>query len=234
MRFKVAQLNFWGLPWPFSVWRKTRLEDLVEFIQKNDVDLINLNEVWLGQDICYLKMKLKNYHFSHNRFDNVNDSGLVTISKYPVKFKRFIPFDKSEIFSGKGILISEMEVDKKKIKVVNTHFFHSRKLHRSHIVKNQLERVKNYLDEFPTIVAGDFNLNYDKVKFPLFKLISKVSIPTLNKDNRYTHKLFNGLYSINLKCDLIFSNFKTKVLRKEVYRKPLLSDHYLILSEIVI
>ncbi|MDD5178561.1 MAG: endonuclease/exonuclease/phosphatase family protein [Candidatus Nanoarchaeia archaeon] len=235
MKLRIVQLNFWGLPWPFSVWRKTRLQDLVEFIQNNKPDIINLSEVWFGSDVEYLELKLKDYHFSHTDFGALNESGLLTISKYPIKFKRFIPFNRSELFSRKGILISECKINKKTFKIINTHFFHSRKLHKSYVVREQLDRLKNYLDKrVPTILAGDFNLDYDKIKLPFFKIISKINVPTLNKENRYTHKLFNGLYSINLRCDLIFSNFKAKILKKEIYKLPLLSDHYLVFSEIMV
>ncbi|MDD5254239.1 MAG: endonuclease/exonuclease/phosphatase family protein [Candidatus Nanoarchaeia archaeon] len=234
MKLKLAHLNAWGMPWPLSVLRRTRMEIIACLIKEKDFDVVCLNEVWFKDDVEFLRKNLKGYNFVYMKEGKINEQGLVTISKYPLKLKEFIPFRRSEVFSHKGILISECDIKGFKVKVINTHLFHSRKLDKSIVVQGQLAKIKRILDKIPTILMGDFNIDADKVKFPGFNVISDTSIPTLNKENRYTHKLFNGLYSINLKCDIIFTNFKNKILRKGMIKEPLISDHYMIFSEIMV
>ncbi|MBU0758472.1 MAG: endonuclease/exonuclease/phosphatase family protein [Nanoarchaeota archaeon] len=248
MKLKIASINIWGLPWPFSVDKEKRLKRLADLIMNESLTIIALQEIWLNWDINALKKKLTGYYFysSHNAL--FNPSGLLYISKIPLKKIRYHPFpskkgffvpyfgDNPEFPSKKGILISKMMIDSKLIILINTHLTHSSDPSKSKIMQNQMKFLLKFLNNNPSLIFGDFNIiNINDIPLPKdIKIISKSDSPTRSLDSHYSRKLFNKFEKINKVCDLILSNFKTKIIEKKILYAPQISDHCPVIMEIEI
>lgn len=111
-KFKILNLNLWGLLSIISKDREARFRDLANFIAQSDYDVIILQEVWLTQQeefknlLKVTRTKFPHFASSENiskcdamiNFGNVfltekftNCAGLLTLSRHPLK-ARFIPY----------------------------------------------------------------------------------------------------------------------------------------------
>ena len=233
MNLKIATLNFWGLPCPLSINKKQRLKKLINLIKDEKIDILALQEIWLNKDIKYIKSKLPNYHILINNNLIFNFSGLLLLSKFPLLENKFHKFKISKEFpSKKGIQKTKIKIFNKEITLLNIHLDYSSN-QLSQIKKNQIKHITKTLDNSPTLILGDFNTDLPNFNIPdNFKLISQTETKTLNSKNHYVTKRFNKFHETDWLCDLIFCNFKAKLTKKKIIKKPLISDHYLVISEI--
>jgi len=235
MRIKIATLNFWGLPWPFSVDKKKRLEMLVLFIKRNKLDIICLQEIWLNRDFKYLCFKLSEYYSFKPKNFIFNSSGLVIFSKFKLSDSEFYPFNflfKNFELSRKGFILLKVKIKNKIFKIINTHLYHHQNIFGEKTREKQINLIRKNLDNSPTFILGDFNTINNNWSINKFKIISKKDEPTFSLKNKYVHrgimKFFNNS---DLYCDLILSNSKFRVIKKKIYKTEI-SDHYFISSEI--
>ena len=233
MLLNIATCNLWGLPWPLSVDKTKRLRDFINLIR--DYDITAVQELWLNRDIAYIKKFLPDHNvLAFTKY--FNHSGLVYISKMPLFDSKYIPFAQPKEFpSKKGILISHIIIDKRKIKLVNTHIASTKKPLISKNQRSQMKTLIATLDNQPTLLFGDFNIDYYNIKLPKkYHLISFNKHPTRSHTNKYGNKRLNKYLGLDLTCDLIFANFSVKVLNKKVIYTPLVSDHYPVVTKIQI
>ena len=134
-----------------------------------------------------------NYLSPESNFNYLADSGLVVMSKYPIKyigFEKFNHMASVDRFSQKGFMIVKI----RKLIVINTHLqscYNNNKYHKK-IQYLQLEQIYNYIinniisDEYNDtniLLVGDFNVNIFNINiFKNFKKIYHKS-PTLWDDD---------------------------------------------------
>ncbi|KAK9868659.1 hypothetical protein WJX84_005275 [Apatococcus fuscideae] len=130
MELQIFTLNCWGL-WLVAKQRARRLRLIGEALQRSSADVVHLQEVWCRHDADLIlaeaaKGQLKHgHHFIAGHFG----SGLVTLSRFPLKQARFIQFTaagdplslKGDFFAGKGVGWTQLETPAGLIDTFNTH-----------------------------------------------------------------------------------------------------------------
>ena len=111
------------------------------------------------------------YHICRGTLKGINimNSGLVILSKFPIIDVQFYLYKQSnpltfDVFSEKGILTAQIEINNKKIYVMNTHLQSSDFYRYDRYAVLQLEELKQYLTHLRLrdekyIVGGDFNID---------------------------------------------------------------------------
>ena len=111
------------------------------------------------------------YHICRGALKGINimNSGLVILSKYPITDVQFYLYKQSnpltfDIFSEKGILTAQIEINGKKIYVMNTHLQSCDFYRYDRYAVLQLDELKQYLTHLRLrdekyIVGGDFNID---------------------------------------------------------------------------
>jgi exonuclease III len=243
MKTKIFTQNTWLIPFPFSKHAKKRTKDLILTIKKLDPDIITLQEVSKKSKIKHLMKKLPEYHFSFYSGKKYNSSGLLTLSKKKPLNTRFIKFKKVKIKSiakipKRGILITEF----KDHFIYNIHLFAvinkedvEKKLA---VTKNEFELLKKYIEKDKIcFVCGDFNLTknqFDNINNDFFEYAENTG-DTFSFFNQYVKKWWDKNVTANKKIDYILVKLpkgKKLAFTSRTIEKPILSDHYGILSEI--
>lgn len=253
---KIMTANLWGLPWPLSKDKTTRLERFVEIVEKKSPDIICLQEVWLMKDLRYLREKLAKTGLTESFFaggEVKNKKGLAIFSKIPIKSGEYHVFDGRSIsFRGffdkirkgesswpNGFSSILLEIGGKTFAVINAHltFFDrsSDKNREKSVTKGEIRQLFDYINPLKLGVAGvficgDFNMDVkdeDMILPKGLKVISDVSELTLTGEaNPYANA------NDCMTCDLIIGPESANVIEKEIIKKPLVSDHYVVSSEI--
>lgn len=237
-KLKILSINLWGVPYPFSRNLKDRIKSTINFIKKENYDIIFIQECWFKTQIRKLKQGLPNYYFTSSEKGLVmNKSGLLILTKqkptkkYFFKFKNHLFFTRpDEFFALKGVLVTEINVGKNKINFLNTHLFSRSDEKHNPVSKEQLKTLNEVIDMFSSVVTvGDLNINkheFRKWVNPSYKYFES-KIPGLNKKNpyrKYTPVHFNKdgdtVSHVFVKTNPIKTKIKTKVL-DDVF----LSDH---------
>lgn len=133
---KIISFNVWDLPLFFVRNRKSRFEGLLKYLEKSDADIVCLQEAF---DVDHRERLIERFKDKYNHigdadsrkilFTKVFDKtgGLMILSKFPVKFKRFVPYSRifnfavGEIFARKGFLEAILETPTGDLRVINTH-----------------------------------------------------------------------------------------------------------------
>ena len=211
-------------------YNATRISKIVEYIESafkhNEIDVICLQEAF-EIDLIVQLYKLANrcslniIHPSLSRRYWIGEnSGLVTISRFPIDRHEFLEYD---VFTGlcsfakKGAHKMDICFDGHVITLVNTHL----QSDNIGISKKQLDMLIKWLDK-PAIICGDFNLDYEIIK----TYSNKVRCVNQTKQTTFqdTGEQFDYflLYKLELECTF------------RVLGNVLLSDHYPILTTFVI
>jgi len=243
MKIKIYTQNTWLVPFPFSKHKKSRMKKLVQTIKTLKPDIITLQEVSKKSQIKYLMKKLSQYHFSFYSGKKYNSSGLLTLSKQKPLNSRFIKFKKVKIksiakFSKRGILITEF----KDFFLYNIHLFPIIKKKdiekKIHTTKNEFKLLKTHIEkEKVCFVSGDFNLTrnlFDEVNNGFFTYAENTG-DTFSFFNKYVKKWWDRNVTANKKVDYILVKLpknKKITFTSRTIERPILSDHYGILSDI--
>jgi exonuclease III len=246
---KILSANLWGLPWPLLRGKQKRLKKFIEFAKKEAPEIICLQEVWLKKDLKLLKTEFEKYgydSFSQGGF-LMNKSGLVTFSKFPIKKTDIIILNKErnffrgtkdkflqrESFWPRKILVIYIEREGKKFAVLNVHMtYFSDKSKREVAAKvkegeikqlfDYIEKIKNSTNDI--FIGGDFNIDIKNMP-PIdksLKIISDTSTYSLDTDYLKTT------------CDFIYGPSFAKILNNEIIKSPVVSDHFMVMSEVEI
>jgi exonuclease III len=150
--------------------------------------------------------------------NKIMDSGLVTISKYPIVYTKTISFKKSLYYdslaekSFQYCIIDTLNNEKNKqyLHIINTHLQSEYKLRDDdalYVKFNQLKQIKHFIDFYhlnskPLLINGDFNINsYELINNPsnlkidynsyskdYFKILSTLG---LSIEHDIIHDIFN-------------------------------------------
>ncbi len=240
MKLKIFNLNTWLLPTPFSKDKKKRIEDLITLLKNIDPDVAALQEVARKRYINLFKKELGDYIFTFNKKGRVwNRPGLLTLTKTKPLSTKFIPFrvkKKGGVmakFVGQGFF--ELKLDKE-VYLYNVHLhpddwkdeltFEQFKFLKSNIKKDKL-----------CFVCGDLNMNFGDFKRlnkDFFESVDS-SGSTFSFYNIYVKKWWEKNILPNKKLDYILVRNPDKkkiIFNSMTLRKPLLSDHYAVYSEV--
>ena len=146
-----------------------------------------------------------------------------------------------EFLSGKGILITELEIQEESVFVINTHTFSRIISGHGDLLLNQLKVLKKIVNEKGSmILAGDLNITpiefLEWNKDELSSIIPKT--PILDPKNPYRKKApIHFMDRIEGNKGPTFLGVKTNplkfVLNTQVISNIYLSDHQPIISEII-
>lgn len=230
MQLKLASINFWGLAWPWTMHKQKRLNSLVEFVKKENFDIVCLQEIWRSKDAKKILSGLSEYNYYIEAKRMKNPSGLVILSKFPLGEGSYLPFgtvDYEEVVFRKGMLIADCIFPSgESVRIINTHLYTTLRPLNSRIWSRQIAELYSALNNNRTIVFGDFNYHYPNFPFPELNILTPTECATRNTENYYNKKMFNRFSRVNMVCDLILANFEAMIISNEIVKEPLISDHY--------
>ena len=163
----IVSYNIQKFPWALKSFREKEITDII-----NSHSIVLLQECF-NEAYDSLETYFPNYHICRGNLKGLNamNSGLVTMSKFPIVGVKFYEYKSSnplsfDYFSEKGFLVATIKVGDREIKIINTHL-QSSDFHRyDEYALSQLEELFGYLDELREggedyIVGGDFNIDID-------------------------------------------------------------------------
>ena len=239
MKIKIFNQNTWLIPFPFSKHGRSRINNLFGTIKNLNPDIVTLQEVTLSSHVKKIKKTFPEYFLMHGAGRFGNRSGSLTMTKEKPLLSKFVSFPKAKVRRLHKIIKRGFFVIKlKNFFLINAHLYPGNwnpelTLQEFEILKKQCDKKKI------TIVAGDLNLNYeifDKVNNNFFECVDAVG-NTFSFFNKYVKKWWERTITANKKIDYILvrnPNKKQIIFKSRIIRKPLISDHYGIYSEIEI
>ena len=259
----IASWNIQMLPKVYQPFTKLtrkkqsiRAPKIIQYLNAADFDLIVLQEVFdrsIQKEIA--KGLIVNYPYQQmpikEGFTWKLSSGVMILSKYPLKFLENVIFNtskKSDKAAQKSCVLVQVEIGSKSLLLGGTHL--DSKSQESRYL--QYEMTKNeiltpYLnDSIPFYLAGDFNTSSSHEDYK--KMISEFGLTgfSLDDERPYTYDEYNTWNETGVRSwiDFIFYNenqhhqpFKQYILRPTLSFKGSkmdMADHYQIILETVI
>lgn len=259
----IASWNIQMLPKVYQPFTKLtrkkqsiRAPKIIQYLNAADFDLIVLQEVFdrsIQKEIA--KGLIVNYPYQQmpikEGFTWKLSSGVMILSKYPIKFLKNVIFNtskKSDKAAQKSCVLVQVEIGSKTLLLGGTHL--DSKSQESRYL--QYEMTKNeiltpYLnDSIPFYLAGDFNTSSSHEDYK--KMISDFGLTSFSLDDErpYTYDEYNTWNETGVRSwiDFIFYNenqhhkpFKQYILRPTLSFKGSkmdMADHYQIVLETVI
>ena len=235
-KLNILTYNVDGLFWHYN---DKILNDLLINLDKlmdKDIDIICLQEVWhynlLYKILEFAKNKMWNVAIPSNkkRYFIGENSGLLTLSKYPILHQKIYNFDISRGACGltyKGAQYLKIQIsDNKRINIINTHLQSSHFNYCQDFRRISLQQINEIISNSPFdkfILTGDFNLNYDYLETNLDKSLNffqnyKFCVTYPDSEEHLDHFIYkNEEY-----------NFKNTISILDINS----SDHYPLLIEI--
>ena len=208
----------WNIQELFLFTNKLKIINIIKYLKRTNAEIICLQEAFEDKAKTMIIDKLKEkypYHLIGNNDKSYivgEDSGLLVLSKYPIKKIKFSPLTDlvlTDDLAKKGILYFQVQG----VNFVNTHlqaFFET-------IAMNQIKQLKreNPFENQNYIVAGDLNNNNAHVFFGVKQNNKSITFP---EDN----EILDYIIPINqIKENKI--KIKTKVKKINLENT---SDHY--------
>ena len=236
--------------------QKVRTPKIIQYLNSTNFDIIVLQEVFDKSISNKFKNDLKiKYPYclmpQKEDFKFKLSSGVMILSKYPLKLIKHVIFDvskKSDKGAQKGCSLVEIKINNKKLLLGGTHLDskspESRSLQYKLIAENITKPFLN--DSVPLLLAGDFNTNFNTAEYDSMMVNLKLNNYELNDDRPYTFDEFNTWNSKGYKSwiDYIFyqESRRIEILDQYILRPVMkfkkskmdLADHYQLVLEIVI
>ena len=228
--YKYVRIMSYNVKALCAYYNAIRISKIVEYIENafklNKIDVICLQEAFeidLLDQLYKLatRCSLNIIHPSLSRRYWIGEnSGLVTISRFPIGDHKFLEYD---VFTGlcsfakKGAHNMEICLDGHIVTLVNTHL----QSDNTDVSKKQLDMLIKWLDK-PAIICGDFNLDYEIINTHSteFRCVNQTKQITFQDTGEQFDYFL--LYESELECTF------------RVLRNVLLSDHYPILMTFVL
>ena len=184
MRVRVATLNVWALPEPFSERLTGRMKAIGARMAELDLDLIAFQEVWTAEAHRRLRdagRRVGLVHKWHNHY-SLGGSGLLVLSRLPIQERRFDRFtlrglpervDHADYYGGKGFVQLRVQTDHGPLTFMNTHLHaryrrdmpHGYRWHRAGQIV-QLGMAAHETRD-PIIAVGDFNFDEKQPEYAI-------------------------------------------------------------------
>jgi endonuclease/exonuclease/phosphatase family metal-dependent hydrolase len=174
MRVRVATLNVWGLPEPFSRRPSQRLEAIANRLSSLPVDAVAFQEVWTPHARRVLHEAGLDAGFAHVWYNDASfgGSGLLVASRLPIAEARFERYAlrglpqrvmQGDYFGGKGFVRLRLSTPSGPISLIDTHLQarYSADVPHEYLAQRtgqvvQLALSARGIDE-PLVILGDFN-----------------------------------------------------------------------------
>ncbi len=242
MIVKLLTLNIWSLPVGFSQSRRWRLEKIAEEIQKQDPDIVFLQECWLSRDVKKIGRILHKYS-AVLPTSFINYGGLAVFSKTALTaqkmeyFHTCTEYSAIEMLAHKGVIVCQ--VKNLPVLFLNTHLYAGCSAKNRAIQRMQVQEILQHINNIPNdirvVIGGDFNLPPELLmQYTKNSLVSlaRLSDPTFDPRNKYTQRRGNWLaqpqyrrldYFVTRTCNAS----RIQVLEEQyICKHPPLSDHY--------
>lgn len=228
---KIFTLNSWMLPLGLSKINNKRFKRIYEFIEKEQPDIVMLQEIWFSKYVKKLE-KLDYYVFSQAKFP-FNRSGLVTMTKkkHRAEFIKFPEY--STTFMHKLAKRGFHKIDIDNISFFNAHLYVMPGVENTLIAKKELDIIKKHMKK-KSVLCGDMNIDkkeFDKINKKYFSYADDVK-NTFSSANPLLIKWWDPKMIADKKIDYILIKNPAKFTFKSRVIKGEMSDHYGILSEI--
>jgi len=228
---KIVSWNICNLPYT----NKTR-NVIIENITEINADIICLQEVFCQKTKNEIKNSFNNKYYiqcDNKTYILTLDSGLMILSKYPIKYFKFMKFKKccgEDCLANKGFLHTEIEINNEKIDIINTHIQNSKSYFNiftnpKNLIINQLTQILTYINLIlknninKVILCGDFNCNLKEI---LKKIDSKLYFSGFTQNETCEDKILDHILIITKEKNLMKYN-NTNIINYDFS-----SDHKLI------
>ncbi|KAI6215172.1 hypothetical protein M3Y94_00354400 [Aphelenchoides besseyi] len=205
MRFHVATLNTWLLPYPWPIGSKDRsyrLEKIAETLKNSDYDAVALQEVWADNNFAYLVATLKNkFPYSHYFHSGFTGSGTCVFSAHKIVSTLLHRYSlngfahhvhRGDWFGGKIVGMVELNVNGLSVSMYTTH------LHAEYNRENDLYLPHRIAQTFElaqfirhtakaadfVILAGDFNIEPEDLGYSVIRHIGNLSDAWESRPNK--------------------------------------------------
>ncbi|MDH3211734.1 MAG: endonuclease/exonuclease/phosphatase family protein [Myxococcales bacterium] len=191
MRVRVATLNVWGLPEPFSERPSKRLKAIGARLAGLDLDVMAFQEVWTPDARRVLsaaghRAGLVNAWHKRSVFGG---SGLLVLSRLPIAEKQFHRFtlrglpervDQADYYGGKGFVRIRLQTDQGPLTIIDTHLqaryaqddpFGYRAHRAGQIV--ELAMAAHRMRD-PIIAVGDFNMSEEQPEYAVLTGLTRL------------------------------------------------------------
>ena len=215
------------------------LNDIVKIINDEKIDIICFQEIITTERINYINMIMEKTDLKYAEYFELSpchiventEMGIAILSRYPVNnsIKRLFtnPMLSKTTSIGntyytfdKGILVSEIEINNSKVKVLTHHGFPFRRFNSTpEDNKNTFIEFDNYIKDLnPNIITGDFNSEnfLDMMDYTRLNYIKTIDEITTDDGMKFDNILIRNNYS-----------YSSKIIKS-------LSDHFVVIVNIEI
>ena len=199
---KLLSWNVFMLPKPIkNSLQKERTYLIAQQLKKIDPDVIVLQEAFSEHFRTVVGNTLYSTHPYQLRlrksgaFKQVMCSGLFVLSRYPIRSLEYNYFGScagADCFSSKGALLTELELDGKKLQLLVTHMQASDDQVHHRIRQDQTQTIKELLRPYtqagvPQVLAGDLNID-SMVGTEFFEFLNTLNLSAIGQDLQETTK----------------------------------------------
>ena len=241
---KIVSYNIDGLFFHYNHINYINISKYIRYLLIDEnVEVICLQEVWEISILNMIKNNLNDLNLYYSqpptnlKYCIGENSGLLTISKYPICLSYFKKYDKLKLtcsFTNKGLQHIKININNLEYNIINTHLqssFNRIGLMYQNTAEIHFNQILNYINENninKCLILGDLNLHTPFIK-DILKKNDKLSIK-YNYDNLIT---FPGRYSEQLDYFIDYNNILyNKIVDYSVKNNIYYSDHYPIMMNI--
>jgi exonuclease III len=149
---------------------RERSYEAINIFNKSELDFIMLQEIWsekvANRFIKKCEDKYPYHYYDGNKKYGIMGSGLLFLSKHEILKSEFVKFNDYAGLDGmayKGFAITKVNIYNQSIVIVNLHtqsdtatrFYGNIRMEN---IKQILEYLSKNYEDYPTIIAGDFNI----------------------------------------------------------------------------
>lgn len=208
MQLRLATLNVWGLPKPFSDDLSARLRAMATKLPDLPVDVLLVQEAWSDEMRDGLQAAAQAAGFYTALASRTSGGGLMAISRLPILSNRFEKFrfrgdperlSQGEFLGAKGFQTLAIETDAGPTTVINTHlharYRRARPRLNSAVRAAQLLQLVGEVHRTPgtLLIGGDLNCSSTDPEYRIWKGLTgaveaaegRRDLSTLSRSNYY-------------------------------------------------
>lgn len=132
MQLRLLSLNVWGLPWPASRIRDTRMRMIAADLPALELDAAAFQEVWTPtvREILVEGGRRAGLPYAWHRNELLANSGLLVLSRWPIREVRFTRFalgglpqriQHADYYGGKGFVQCVLDLPVGEFELVTSH-----------------------------------------------------------------------------------------------------------------
>ncbi|KAI6176892.1 Endo/exonuclease/phosphatase domain-containing protein [Aphelenchoides bicaudatus] len=202
MRFHVATLNCWLLPYAYPIGSKDRpyrLERLAEALKTSDYDVISLQELWSENDYTYLATELRNTGFTGSGTCVFSAHKIVSSLMHRYSLNGFAHHvHRGDWFGGKIVGMVELDVHSTSVALYVTHlhaeYNRENDIYLPHRISQAFELAQFVRHTSRTagfvVLTGDFNIEPEDLGYSVIRKIGNLFDAW---DNRPNVEFRNGM-----------------------------------------